>query len=294
MWKRGLPTSKFQPIDLLEVDSREELKAAIEYAGGRYRDFLDLQRADQLDWATRRKPFAKGAGDGELRAVIDRRLDPRKKQEYWTRYSIHGVTDTVMPKAPLLYTYMSKERLREHLDKKGLRVSAGAQRTELNQIGEFPRGPYGTTIPPYSEDVGQNAAARSFYGIEYSLDAVLRPSDPNPPRLAISTEYFVMFAQTTGFSPKGRLSFQKMQAGFAATFDHYALATPDLPVGSYLDYDIVAYGRNFMPKEIKGTLVARNNTGEQVAPVRNPATMQKIAVAGFNTVNTITVMRTGQ
>lgn len=290
MWKRGLPTSKFQPIDL-EVDSREELKAAIEYAGGRYRDFLDLQRKDQIDWATRRKPFAKGPQDGELRALIDRRL---KTQEYWTRYSIHGVTDTVLPHAPLLYTYMSKERLQEHLEKKGLRVSAGAQRTELNQIGEFPRGPYGTTIPPYSEEVGQNAAARSFYGIEYSLDAVPRPSDPKPPRPAISTEYFVMFAQTTGFSPKGRLSFQKMQAGFAVTFDHYALATPDLPVGSYLDYDIVAYGRNFMPKEIKGTLVARNNTGEQVAPVRNPATMQPIAVAGFNTVNTITLMRTGQ
>lgn len=267
------------------------MKAAIEYAGARYRDFLDLQRKDQLDWATRRKPFAKGPQDGELRALIDRRL---KTQEYWTRYSIRGVTDTVLPHAPLLYTYMSKERLREHLDKKGLRVSAGAQRTELNQIGEFPRGPYGTTIPPYSEEVGQNAAARSFYGIEYSLDAVPRPSDPKPPRPAISTEYFVVFAQTTGFSPKGRLSFQKMQAGFAVTFDHYALATPDLPVGSYLDYDIVAYGRNFMQKEIKGTLVARNNTGEQVAPVRNPATMQPIAVAGFNTVNTITLMRTGQ
>nr|WGV39466.1 RolB/C-like protein [Vaccinium oxycoccos] len=291
MWKRGLPTSKFQAIDLLEVDSREELKAAIDYAGGRYRDFLDLQRKDQLDWATRRKPFAKGSQDGELRALIDRRLKPQ--QEYWTRYSIHGVNDTVLPHAPLLYTYMSEERLRELLEKKGLRVSAGAQRAELNQIGVFPRGPYGTTIPPFSEEVGQNAADRSFYGIEFSLDAVPRPSDPKPPRPPIS-KYFVMFAQTTGFSPKGRLSFQKMQAGFAVTFDHYALATPDLPVGSYLDYDIIAYGRNFMPKEIKGTLVARNNTGEQVAPVRNPATMQPIAVAGFNTVNTITLMRTGQ
>lgn len=79
---------------------------------------------------------------------------------------------------------------------------------------------------------------------------------------AISTDRWIMFIPTTGFLLKGQLVFSHINSGSKEMFDHYALATPHLSPGTYLPYDIVAFGDTLIPEEIPGTQIAYTSASE--------------------------------
>ena len=82
---------------------------------------------------------------------------------------------------------------------------------------------------------------------------------------AISNKHWIMFIPTTGFLLKGQLVFSHLNSGLRETFNHYALATPHLSPGTYLPYDIVAFGDTLIPEEIPGTQVAYTSASQSHA-----------------------------
>ena len=79
---------------------------------------------------------------------------------------------------------------------------------------------------------------------------------------AISTDRWIMFIPTTGFLLKGQLVFSHLNSSFRETFNHYALATSHLSPGTYLPYDIVAFGDTLIPEEIPGIQVAYTSASQ--------------------------------
>ncbi|KAA8540750.1 hypothetical protein F0562_024331 [Nyssa sinensis] len=257
MAHRGFPHPAFTPVDLTGVHSTDELQMQIGLAFDAYAEHLETVRRRQKTWAMRVKNFLKDPADATHLALANRRI---ASDEHWVRYTLPtDPQDTLLPTAQPLFTYSGEERIMAQVQH-GLRVSGGADRVYQHQRGHFPKGPYGTTIAPFSQTVSLNAMRREFFDIEFSLPNVPRSFEQQ--RQALPMNHFIAFIPSTGFSPKGQLVFRRLDSGFEERFDHFALSTPHLNVGDYLKYDIVAYGPTLIPEEIPGTEVARNNTGE--------------------------------
>ncbi|WP_176960435.1 RolB family protein [Ensifer sp. YR511] len=162
-----------------------------------------------------------------------------------------------------LFTYMSPQRVEEHLQNGGLRVSYGAEVLAKHQKGEFPRGAYGTPIAPWTQSVGTKVMARFFFDTEYSL-----PSHDNA-RAPIDTSRWIVFCRTTGMSPKGELHFPRFH-GSSQDFKHYALATPNHQSGDYVRFYIVAHGKTLIPPETQEWEALRANSDDEGGvPVRD-------------------------
>jgi hypothetical protein len=166
----------------------------------------------------------------------------------------------MVKRARTLHLAIPTERVELQVTHQGLRVSGGAVRRYQHHQGSFPVGPYGTTIVPYHQDISQAVMRREFIDIERSFPFI--HADPTFMRAAIPTSHWIMFIPTTGFLPKGQLVFSNRNSGFKETFDHYTLATPHLSPGTYLPYDIVAFGDTLIPEEIPGSQIARTSSSE--------------------------------
>jgi hypothetical protein len=229
---------QFDPVDLSAITDHDQLHDALDDAAAQFRTFIRTNlRPAQLTWANN-VYAANNATDIEkmqAAAVLRNRNPP------FTPYERENdAHDVILASAPLLYTYMSHARLQEHLQKRGLRVSYGAERLSQHQQGEFPRGAYATSIPPFTDSVG--TMDRHFFDIEYSLPA----ADDSRPALDIG--YWVAFPNTTGFSAKGSLVHHRFQS-IGQDFSHYALPTRNHNVGAYIDFDIIAFGKTLIPLE---------------------------------------------
>ncbi|EDR08145.1 uncharacterized protein LACBIDRAFT_327472 [Laccaria bicolor S238N-H82] len=262
----------FTPIDCTGITNPAELEAMLKFSQNSYKRHIKSIRDNQVNWVTLILPFLNDPADAPTLAMAQWAI---KQKELMPRYepfgekqyepgqpedAIHEIRDTILINAQPLFTYSSPDRVELQVIHQGLRVSGGAERTYQHQQGSFPVGPYGTTIVPYHQDVSQAAMRREFFDIEWSLPSI--HTDATFMRAAIPTDNWIMFIPTTGFSPKGQLVFSHLDSGFKETFDHYALATPHLSPGTYLPYDIVAFGDTLIPEEIPGMQIAHTSTSE--------------------------------
>ncbi|EDR04342.1 uncharacterized protein LACBIDRAFT_330576 [Laccaria bicolor S238N-H82] len=262
----------FNSVDCTAITDPTYLEQRLVFALDDYKNHVENIRTEQLNWANSRLPFLKDAIDAPLLAKAQRII---KHKEWTPRYepfgekryepgrpqdALHEIRDVILLHAAPLFAYSSTSRVREQITNHGLHVSGGAERIYQHQRGIFPVGPYGTTIPPYRQDISQAAMRREFFDVESSLPSI--GTGPAVIQNPIPTNSWIMFIPTTGFSPKGHLVFSRLDVGFRETFEHYALATPHLSPGAFLPYDIVAFGNTLIPEEIPGTQIVRANTGE--------------------------------
>ena len=230
----------WKPRDLSHITDPAELREALITARSDYRDFLI---------ASGRAPEARFLNTGEN--------DPL------------GRPERVDPLGGMLFTYSAEGRVHDQLGdgqasrwgRPSLRVSGGAPNEFLHQEGGFARGPYGTTIPPFSQQHDRRSMGLNFFGHEWSMPSVTQPDGRTASfggrlegrlagelyaRPALPTANFVAFAQNENWIPGGRMNFPETRQ-YGDDFLHFHARTPDRRVGDFVPQDIIAYGNVLIP-----------------------------------------------
>jgi hypothetical protein len=154
-----------------------------------------------------------------------------------------------------LFTYSDLNRAEMHARNGGLRISDGAENEELHQIGNFPRGAYGTSIPPWSRGVNRGAMRLNFFNYEFSMPGFLRGvAKKNVPipkwvkgaakigwldqwlfdREPLSMDHFVAVPQTFDWVPGGYLNQISTRRRFGDFFTHFSLREDSRPGAAIL------------------------------------------------------------
>ncbi|EDR04444.1 uncharacterized protein LACBIDRAFT_330581 [Laccaria bicolor S238N-H82] len=264
------PPEAFTLIDLTGITNPAELEAMLKYAQSCYKRHVESICKGQVLWATLLSPSFNDPANAPLLAMAQQFIKQNELKPHYEPFgeihydlgqpqdAIPKNRDTILIDAQPLFIYSSAERVELQVNHHGLCISRGAEHVYQHQQSSFPIGPYGTTIPPYNQDINQAAMHCKFFDIEWSLPSI--HLNPTFMQAAIQTNHWIMIIPTTGFLPKGQLVFSHIDSGFKGIFDHYALATPNLSPGTYLPYDIVAFGDTLIPEEIPGTQITHTLT----------------------------------
>ncbi|EDR04445.1 uncharacterized protein LACBIDRAFT_330582 [Laccaria bicolor S238N-H82] len=263
----------FTPSDCTGITNPAELEAMIKYALSRYKLHIERTHQTQVAWATLLlPPFLNEPADAPTLTMAERIINKRELMPHYQPFGekcyepgqpqdvIHEIRDTILIDARPLFTYSCADKVEQQVIHHGLHISGGAECIYQHQQVSFPVGPYGTTIPPYNQDISQAAM---------SLPSI--PADQALMQAEIQTSHWVMFIPTTGFSLKSQLFFSHPNSGFKEVFNHYALATPHLSPGTYLPYDIIAIGDTLIPEDIPGTHITFTSTSSLSQQTPEPA-----------------------
>lgn len=148
-----------------------------------------------------------------------------------------------------LFVYGPLARIKSMVDAQSLRVSAGAMIFNNSQRGAFPPGPYATTLPPYDEDdTTKPVLSRLFYG----YDQIAHPSPYDPARPEADVSHWLMFYPSRDWKPTGYFKSPGAEETGRKVV-HWVLPTHDTAPGTFVAWDIVAYGRTMIPDTVAET-----------------------------------------
>ncbi|GEM_PF-2665500 len=253
------------PVDLRGVSDPDEQREMLLDAHNEYRHFL------------RRNGRSEEAGFLSDHEALAERLQER---------NLDGMLFTYSDPVRMLNQVGKKNRLPERLRTRSwrraddlrpaLRVSGGAPNEHLYQEGAFARGPYGTTIPPFSQDHTTRSMLLNFFGPVYGRDSAQivrgrqnRYGIPPPAREAPVMTHFIAFAESARSFPGGMMRFPETSLYGGSPFLHYQIRTPDRRVGDFEPHDIIAYGNSLIPSGRGSPRRVRERSNSYSASVLN-------------------------
>lgn len=278
----------------------EELEQNTKAAFDRYAEWVNVNRPATQNLRERMMPFTQDNPDQNARL---RQTSADQERSQGGQHFAAG--QEVFPRSQPLYTYMGQARMEEHVQARGLRISGGALTADTSQHGEFPRGVYGTNIPPYEQRIDQKTMRQAFFGAASST-APIGPDaranaesrgvalPPNSPIMqdqwpAPPTTHFVAFVAAPNFVPRGEMNVRHGERE-TLPLQHFALpqdqAGPLATHGGsqYARYDIVAYGESRIPetvRQVRPPIVARSESNpEEVTPRREGGTWAPLPSGG--------------